>query len=125
MKHLDTGLFPAAVALCLCPKDWARDMNAMGGECGDTPFPDDIGATTGFVTADGGYSIVVTFSRDFLRQSLIERISLVAHEATHVWKEMLAYMGEKSPGEEIEACGVQWITRWLLEQLEKAGWLKR
>lgn len=44
---------------------------------------------------------------------------LLAHESVHVWKDVLRIVNESSPGEEIEAYAIQYITQQLFDELDK------
>ena len=125
MKFMQTGPYPVEVGLSICPKDWAREMKRRGPKCHSHPFPDNVGAVTRFRTDNGACFMVVTFNAEFRRSTWIERVGAVAHEATHVWQFIVEHINEEGTGWEVEACSIQWITQWLLEQLEAAGWLKK
>jgi hypothetical protein len=113
------------VGFTVCPVDWARELKRRGPPCRDREFPTQEGCVTPFVAENGSMFMVVTFSKALRSRSLVERVSLAAHEATHVWQFIVQHIGEDTVGWEIEACSIQWITHWLLEQLEAVGWLKR
>lgn len=125
MKFMPTGPYPVEVAFCICPQDWAREMKRRGASCRREQFPGAVGNVIRFRAENGASFMVVTFSPAFRTYTWIERIGVVAHEATHIWQFMVEHIGEDTVGWEIEACSIQWITQWLLEQLEAAGWLKR
>lgn len=126
MKFMQTGPYPVEVAFCICPKDWVREMKRRGEKCALEPFPKADGNVFRFRhLTTGATFIVVTFSPALRKRTLIERCGVVAHEATHVWQFIVEHINEEGTGWEVEACAIQWITQFLLEQLEAAGWLKR
>lgn len=42
---------------------------------------------------------------------------LVFHESIHVWQECLSFIGETSPGDELEAYHIQDIGQWIMRGL--------
>jgi hypothetical protein len=125
MKFMDAGPFPAEIACCMCPKAWAREMKQRGGMCTGEEFPPHHAHATRF-WLEGGYQLlVVTFTREILEYSLAERVGYAVHEATHVWQWIVEHMNELSTGDEMEAHTIQWITQWLIEQLQEVGWMRR
>lgn len=50
-------------------------------------------------------------------------MSVIVHEAVHVWQEIELIMGEKQAGREIEAYAVQWISQCCLNIITEA-WKK-
>ena len=125
MKRLNPGPFPVEIAFCICPKEWAREMRELGEPFSHEPFPRPHAHTERIWLNDGTQFVVVTFTREILAHTVPERVGLAAHEAVHVWQHIVEHMNELASGEEIEAHTVQWITQWLVEQLQEAGWMRR
>lgn len=121
MKFMPMGPYPVEVGFCVCPKDWAREMRRRGNS---EPFPSSIGSVALFKAENGASFMVVSFTEEMKDFTVIERIGVAVHEATHVWQNIVDHISETKPGSEVEACGVQWIAKWLLEQLQAIGWLK-
>lgn len=67
----------------------------------------------------GKLACVVCLSTEVQQASLVELAVTVAHEAVHVWQAHAAWLGEREPGHEQEAYAVEWITRVLLEALDR------
>jgi hypothetical protein len=122
MKFMDAGPYPVEIGFCICPKDWAREMRKRGTS---EPFPDHAGHAALFNGANGASFMIVSFSAEFRTHTHVERIGVAVHEATHVWQFIKEHLRESAAGHEVEACSIQWITQWLLEQLQAVGWLKR
>lgn len=51
--------------------------------------------------------------------SPFERISILVHEAVHVWQNFKTYIGENDPSTEFEAYSIQNIVHTLLEEYER------
>lgn len=124
MRSMPMGPYPVEVCFCVCPKEWAREMKRRGPECAHKPFPG-WNAVTRFRSPSGASFMVVTFDESLKKRTLIERVGVATHEATHVWQFIVEHINEEGTGWEVEACSIQWITQWLLEQLEAVGWLKK
>lgn len=125
MKFMRMGPYTVDVAICIDSADWVRELRKRGPECAKQEFPGSLGCVTTFLHPDGARLLVVTFTEALRREPFLDRVSIVVHEATHVWQGVLEHISEGKPGHEVEACGIQWITKWLLEQLEAVGWMRR
>lgn len=122
MKIMNTGPYPVTVGLCLAASDWRRAVQKLGAP--KERYPSSDGCVTSFrQTRTGAITMIVTFRPGMKDRTLCERVGIVAHEATHVWQNIMEHINEKRPGAETEACSVQWIVQWLCEQLEAEGWL--
>lgn len=72
--------------------------------------------TTHFLKSGDKLAAIVCMNRDITRN---DAISLLVHEATHVWQAIQEDISDESPGDEIEAYSIQCIFRSLLEEYEK------
>lgn len=45
----------------------------------------------------------------------VKQAALAAHEATHVMQRCHDIIGDKKPSDEVQACTVEQVTKWLLE----------
>ncbi len=73
------------------------------------PFPDTDGRCTVF-TKGGKTRILVTVRPGAEKEhSPVEIAGILVHEATHVWQEVRASMGEREPSTEFEAYSMQAI----------------
>lgn len=126
MKYLGhetaSGPYPVPVGFCVTQKSWDKEHRAKGME--PSLMPTSIGCVSSFVQAHGATFLIVTFSPQFKSHTRIEQVGVVAHEAVHVWQFIEKVLQERDAGWEVEACGVAWVTQWLLECLEAKGWLK-
>lgn len=72
-------------------------------------------ATTHFVSSKNKLCAVVCVCHD-ASDSQAEMYALLAHEAVHIWQEMCRDIGERAPGDEIEAYVIQHLTRCLIDE---------
>ncbi len=78
-------------------------------EVEDEPYPGSDGRCTTF-TKDGKTRILVTVREGAEKEHPpVEIAGILVHEATHVWQEVRAAMGEREPSIEFEAYSVQAI----------------
>lgn len=81
----------------------------------DFLIPGAHASTHHFENAKGELTSVVSLGYSEER-SPIEIAGLLIHEATHVWQEYAAVMGELNPGREQEAYAIQAISQELLAE---------
>lgn len=65
------------------------------------------------VSADGSPCSIVCV-RDAAGRDPIVVAGLLVHEAVHIWQRWCSDHGEDSPGDEVEAYAVQWISQQLM-----------
>ena len=124
MIYMNMGPYPVEVALCLTDTDWRHSLGKQEFvSFVPKTMPKAEACVTRFVTDADCHLLVVTFRREFKRRDVWERAALVAHEATHVWQYICEHIGEPNPGDEVEACSIQWIAHWMFDQLAKAKYL--
>ena len=100
----------AKYSICLGKKQFAKAMDKMNRPAEDRmPFVSNgKDATSHFLeTTDGLYCVVCI--GDVSGRSSVEIIGLICHECVHVWQAIREWMGERAPGEEIEAYSIQSI----------------
>lgn len=124
MKFMPMGPYPVEVALCLTDADWRKSLEKHTFVCAKPKaMPKSEACVTEFVNEDRCRLLVVTFQPRLKLRDVWARASIVAHEATHIWQYICQHIGEPSPGDEIEACSIQWIAHWLFDRLDDAGYL--
>lgn len=112
---IDRGWQPVAIGLCPSQKAWDREIKRLNG---DQPWPD--GANHGGHTllgvnnVTGTARILVAIGNGAERDAL-EVILTLVHEAVHVWQFLCKHIGETDPGIEMEAYGIEEITRGLID----------
>jgi len=112
---IEQGWQPVAIGFCPNAKAWDREIKRLNG---DQPWP---------TSADkGGYTLLGTNSETGCSTTLVcigrgaerdamEVILTILHEAVHVWQFVRQVIGEHHPGIEMEAYGIEGITRGLIE----------
>jgi hypothetical protein len=112
---IEQGWQPVAIGFCPSTKAWDREIKRLNG---DQPWPDsaDKGGYTllGQNDVTGCSTILVCIGRGAERDAL-DVILTILHEAVHVWQFVREVIGERSPGIEMEAYGIEGITRGLIE----------
>ena len=77
-------------------------------------------ATTHFLdNANGELCAVVCLGSEWKNRGSIEVAGLLVHEAVHIWQWYCKDIGEREPGTEQEAYGVQCIAQELLSELAR------
>lgn len=87
------------------PRDWFTDTTAPG-------------ITHAFSSSDGGLFCVVCI-RGMEEHDPLSVVSLIAHEAVHIWQDVREYLSEEHPSIEFEAYSVQIILQQLLHEYRR------
>lgn len=112
---IDRGWQPVAIGFCPSEKAWNREVKRLNGT---QPWPE--GASVGGYTmigvndVSGQATILVAIGRGAERDAH-EVIMTLVHEAVHVWQFLCSHIGERAPGIEMEAYGVEQIARGLID----------
>lgn len=86
----------------------------------NSPYPLTAGRCTTFEHNDtGAFAMIVTFNRGSLN-NFVDFAGIAAHEATHAWQHIKEYIGEGSPGMEVEAYSIQAIAQKLISAAAEA-----
>lgn len=109
------GWQPVHYGFCPSEAVWMREMRKMGVDPATCGYPESDGRTTFFDHPSGKSIAIVTVSDAAAkRRKKIEIVGLLIHEATHIWQHVQEMMGEKEPGEEMEAYAMQSISQELI-----------
>lgn len=114
------AMLPFNFGFCPDKKAWDYDMKRMG--LTPIPYPTGDGAClslsncTYFVNdgLKGGAACIVTIG-DRKKWTGLGIVSLLAHEATHVFQHIREHIGENKPSSEFEAYTIQFIVEELIE----------
>jgi predicted metal-dependent peptidase len=131
MKHkwLDhTVLRGVNFVLCTSEKDYLKVCKHLNVK---DPLeylarPDGMGAATHTLTNErtGEVNCVVCINI-VKRRSVGVLAALLAHEATHVMQAVFKRIGERYPGDEIQAYAIENITRELIDDYQRQAKLKK
>lgn len=113
----DRGWQPVEYCFCPSEKAWHRQMKAM--EITGESYPETDGRATFFTKHGKTIAIVTVRDGAEEKHSLIELLGILVHEATHIWQEIRAVMGEKDPSSEFEAYSMQAIVQELIAAFKK------
>lgn len=112
---IDRGWQPVDIGFCPSKKAWDREIKRLNGT---QPWPEsaDKGgyAILGHNDVTGCSTILVCVGRGAERNAL-DVILTIVHEAVHVWQFVREVIGERSPGIEMEAYGIDGISRGLID----------
>lgn len=112
---IDRGWQPVAIGFCPSETAWNREMKRVNGTA---PWPDipNAGGHTQWLRNDTtGEAIILVCIHSEAERDALEVILTILHEAVHVWQFLCDHIGEKKPGIEMEAYGIENITRSLIE----------
>lgn len=105
---------PHHYGFCPSEKTWHALAKSSKRDLGS--YPDNAATTTLFQSTDRKTrTCIVTVGIRTPR----ETISLIAHEAMHVWRDICQGIGEEHPSSEFEAYAVQNIIDELIQAYEK------
>lgn len=94
-----------------------KDMDAILKKVGCKEPTDYIGkghiATTHWIGSNTSDFVIVGLNPDKLTPT---QAALAAHEATHVMQRCHDIIGDEKPSREVQACTVEQVTKWLLEE---------
>ncbi len=110
----DAGWMPVHYGFCSDEAAWRRTMRHHKIDK-ESEYPPDDGNTSLLESIDGGDPIIlVTLNKSMDKAPIINAISLIVHEAMHVWRRIREVIGEHDPSKEFEAYAIQNITAQLL-----------
>ena len=120
MRYFNTGPLPFFFAMATSESEFIRGCKRLGLK----EIPEFIGKDAcmhSFTNNESGglVCVVCIDSEEAKKRSHSQVAALLAHEATHVWQAICENMGEDSPGKEIEAYAIQWMTQSLIDHLER------
>ncbi len=120
MRLLPSNPFHIELCLSLSSRDWHSYLSSRG-YASAMPLPDDLASVT-HLDEEHTY-MVLHINPGFRKQPRQQQLSLLVHEVTHVWQNILIHLNEPKPGYELEANSQEWLFGWVYESLRKAKWL--
>lgn len=109
---------PFYYGFCPSPTAWNDTMKRMKVTNPD-PYPDTDGRCVSLVQNNKDLTCIVTVHERLDARSPEGIIGVIAHEAMHVWQEMMSQIGERDPSHEFGAYSYQAIFQELLEAYVK------
>lgn len=112
---INRGWQPVAIGFCPSEAAWRRAMR-LQNVAADWPVVPNSGGHTQWLKNDksGEAIILVVVSHESERDAL-QVLMTIVHEAVHVWQFLCRHIGEDNPGIEMEAYGIEEISRGLIE----------
>lgn len=108
---------PIYYALCTSERDFHKECERLKVPRHEWPKfhkSSNHAATHWFEKGDGRVCAVVTLAPEKGKQTGVQIAALLVHEASHIWRGILAEIGEKKPCEEFEAYALQAISQDLM-----------
>lgn len=109
----ERGWMPFYYGFCPSEKAWRRTMGRMG--LSEVPYPKAAAHCMSFDNPHGDRCSIVTVNEANDKKLASGIIGLIAHEAMHVWQELMERIGESAPSSEWGAYSYQAIFQELLE----------
>lgn len=114
ITYFSAGPWPCVFGVAPDEAAFDREMKRIGIDVKDPFVPEGSDGAVHILLVDGIKTFVVCLNKRPRGAARAIGIGLAVHEATHVWQLSKAAMGEETPGREIEAYAIQWITQCIL-----------
>lgn len=113
----DIGADGPWVTLCLSQEEFNRELKELNvKEKANWMASPTANATTHFIESSNGVPVAVVTLGDCGKIDAVQVACVLVHEAVHVWQWHCQRIGEKAPGMEIEAYGIQNISQKLMTE---------
>ena len=112
---IDRGWQPIAIGFCPSSAAWDREARRLNIE---DPYPEAAnkgGHTALMINDQTGEAIILVTVYAGAERDAHELIMTIVHEAVHVWQFICQHIGEREAGIEMEAYGIEGISRGLIE----------
>ena len=103
----DSGWMPFSYGFCPSEKAWNSAIRRLRVTDGAKPYLKSGARCDAFENEDGHLVVLVTIHENEDQFDPIEIMSVLAHEAVHVFQQMSRNIGENEPSAEFEAYSVQ------------------
>jgi hypothetical protein len=118
-KWLDRRIAAPGPYLTLCLSEAEFRAAALSLNAPDVPRWCTSGAMTTYFENDDGKTCCLVSIKGWEGRDPVEVAGLLVHEAVHVWQVYCRDIGERTPGDEQEAYGVQAIAQELLAEFAR------
>lgn len=124
-SHTCTPLIGLAytIALCVSSNQFHRYLRKIKMPIGEHPeylVDEDTDANVHFLKSPDKKRYAIVCISNQAGESIPKVMSLLVHEAVHIWQWHCAYMGEDDPSREFEAYSIQAISKLLMEEYVRA-----
>lgn len=107
------------LTLCLSDDEFHAALKHVGHADRFPGVNKGANATMHTLENDKGQTVCIVCLSGWQGRSPIEVAGLLVHEAVHVWQGYCADIGERDPGKEQEACGIQSIAQELMAEFAR------
>lgn len=114
MHYFDMAMFPMYFGFTTSEKAFQREMRRLKVASPPKWVSDGAGATTHMLDNERRNSLCIVCIDLRGSHSKAATCGLLAHEAVHVYQQLLQETGEKQPGIEFEAYTIQYITQCMI-----------
>ena len=116
---VDRGWQPVAIGFCPSKTAWEREARRLNFVDSYPEAANRGGHTSRMVNDKTGEAVIIVAVFAGAERDAHEVIMTIVHEAVHVWQFICQHIGEDSPGIEMEAYGIEQISRLLIEAWAK------
>lgn len=114
VRYIHPMMFPVHIGYTASEDEYRKEMKRLGVK--DAPPFAELSAATHTYSKGDSLTIIVCY-RESEDRTPAQVASLIAHEAVHVWQQIMKHIGCSNAGQEIEAYGIQYITQCILSGL--------
>lgn len=104
------------LCLCLSEAEYVQALAHLKLIPADDTWCRAAGGKTHYATNDDGEDVCIVCVRPGEKNTPVEIAGVLVHEAVHVWQRYCDGIGERHPGVEQEAYGIQSIAQELLSE---------
>jgi hypothetical protein len=112
---IERGWQPVAIGFVPSAAAWQREMDQIGRHDEYPSNQYNGGHTTMILDTHTGEARIYVIVSEAAERDAMEVISTIVHEAVHVWQFLCEHIGERKPGLEMEAYGIQHIVEKLID----------
>lgn len=111
----NSGWQPVAIGFCPDEASWRKEMKRLNSAAPWPEVPNAGGHTQWLKNDTTGEVVILVCVHPAAESDALQVLMTIVHEAVHVWQFLCEHIGEKSPGIEMEAYGIENIARGLVD----------